>query len=84
MEYINEDDLDEDMESELEHKARNIAMERFEEHFKGELLKKPYAPQAVVALEDGVCSRVLRSICWSSTRHFKCLVQHLQMRAWGD
>jgi len=42
-------------EEELEEKANQITMEKFEQHYKDVLLKKLYPPQAVVALSNSKC-----------------------------
>lgn len=39
-------------EGELERQAAEIAMEKFERHYKGALLKLPYPPQAIVAVSN--------------------------------
>ena len=47
------EDFDEEMEMQLERQAEKVAMEKFNKYFKGVLMKKPFPPQAVVALSDG-------------------------------
>lgn len=45
----NPNNLDEE---ELEQKATKTALEKFEKHYKGALLKKPCPPHAVVAVSN--------------------------------
>lgn len=49
----NEDILDEDIEQEMEKQADEIALDKFEQHFKSVLLQKQCPPRAVIALSDG-------------------------------
>lgn len=52
----NAEDPEDVDEEELEQQATTLTMEKFEKYYKGALLKKPYPPQAVVAVSNSMCT----------------------------
>lgn len=50
-----QDIMDEEEEEELVQQAGEIAKQKFGEHYKGALLKKPHPPEVVVSLSESEC-----------------------------